>query len=436
MEESAKPPWPLWQRLLFRFFFVYWTLEVSPWDWLRFIPGASYLFNPIGAAERSIVEFANANFWHVQDKLIMPNGSGDTSYGWAYQWTITAAAFIGMVVWSAIDRKRERYDRALYWLRSFVRFWLAVVALSYGTIKLYALQMPFPTLSNLSTPLGDLLGMRLSWLFLGYSFSYQFFGGFMETISGVLLLWRRTILAGVFAATGAFTNVVMLNWAYDVPVKIFSSNLLLGCLFLLALDSQRLVNLLLLNRTVHPTLAWEPNWTKSWHRWLAIATKLYFVWFFVWTPFKSARTRYLTLQRPPVQGPFKTGVYEVTKFALNGKDVPITRGDSLRWKDVIFDSPAAGSANTMDTMFWTRYRRGYFRYKPDTVAKTVTVWRTSFVPGDSVLAFVAKYETPDSLTIRWRMKIRNDSAQVDMLRVPRHFQLAERSVHWLSEYNR
>jgi hypothetical protein len=113
-----------------------------------------------------------------------------------------------------------------------VRYYLAIVALSYGIIKLFVLQMPFPTISQLATPLGDLLPMRFSWLFIGYSVPYQFFSGAMETVAGLLLLYRRTVTAGLFAATGAFLNVAMINLSYDVPVKLFSMHLLFACLFL------------------------------------------------------------------------------------------------------------------------------------------------------------------------------------------------------------
>ena len=151
------------------------------------------------------------------------------------------------------DRLRRLVDRSiasarttrgsLYWLRLIVRYYIASAALSYGIIKLFLLQMPFPTLSQLATPLGDLLPMRFSWLFIGYSAPYQFFSGAMETTAGLLLLNRRTVTAGLFAATGAFLNVVMINLSYDVPVKLYASHLLFACLFLLALDAPRLVAL-------------------------------------------------------------------------------------------------------------------------------------------------------------------------------------------------
>jgi hypothetical protein len=429
-------PWPLWQKVLFRFFAVYFVFEIAPWSWLRFVPGFRFVAQPINSAMRGLVEWSNANVFHIRETLIMPNGSGDTSYGWAFQWTITLVAAVGCLIWSLADARRPNYARALYWLRTIVRYWLATVALSYGIIKLFALQMPFPSLSNLATPIGDLLPMRLSWFFIGYSFEYQFFSGAMETIAGLLLLWRRTVLAGIFAATGAFVNVVMINLAYDVPVKIFSSNLLLGCLFLLALDAKRLANLLVLNRPVAPSFAWNPNWPKQWMRWLAIATKVYILWFFLWTPFQSGRARFAALKNPPPQGPFRAGVYDVSRFSLNGKDIALSNTDTLRWRDVIIDNNLGGSVNTQDEVFWKRYRRGYFRYRPDTAARTVHVWKISTIPGDSTFMFTMRYEVPDSTTIRWHTKIRNDSVRVDLVRVPRHFQLTERQFHWISEYNR
>jgi hypothetical protein len=116
--------------------------------------------------------------------------------------------------------------------------------------------------------------------------------------------------------------------------------------------------------------------------------------------------------------------------------VPYTRADTIRWKDVIFDTDGSGSVNTSDQLFWHRYGRGYFRYKPDTVAKTATVWKISAIPRDSTFMFTMRYEVPDTNTIRLHTVIRGDSIHVELVRVARHFQLAERQFHWLSEYNR
>jgi hypothetical protein len=211
LEPPAVPVWPQWQRISFRFFSVYFLLRVAPWNWFRAIPGAPFVLRDYGIAIDWVVRAANARVFHVRQTLVPMNGSGDTSWAWAELWLYFSVAAVACLVWTMLDRKRTQYARLAFWLRTIVRYYIATAALSYGIIKLFLLQMPFPALSQLATPLGDLLPMRLSWLFIGYSAPYQFFSGAMETTAGLLLLYRRTVTAGLFAATGAFLNVVMIN---------------------------------------------------------------------------------------------------------------------------------------------------------------------------------------------------------------------------------
>ena len=428
--------WPLWQKIAFRFFAVYWVLQIAPWNWFRAIPGVSFILRPYYNAVDWAVRQGNAQLFHVRETLVLQNGSGDTSYAYAQLCLFLSVAGASAIVWTVLDRSRPNYERAAFWLRQIVRYYVAMAALSYGMIKLLVLQMPFPTLSNLATPLGDFLPMRFSWLFIGYSTPYEVFSGAMETVAGLLLLYRRTITAGLFAATGAFLNVLMINLAYDVPVKLYASHLLLSCLFLLALDSRRLINFLVLNRPTPPTAAYDPIFARPWQRWGSIAVKVFIVYNILVSPLQTSWTRWQAAKRPPIPGPFAAGVYDVRSFVVNGDTVPLTSTDSLRWRDVIIDNAGAGSVGTRDSVFWQRYRRGYFRYKPDTAAHTVAVWKTSAIPRDSTFMFTMRYEVPDTNSLRFMTAIRGDSLRVDLVRTARHFQLTERQFHWLSEYNR
>lgn len=434
--EDGAAPWPHWQRILFRFFCVYLVLQIEPWNLFRLIPGVNLVLRPYDRLVDWAVRASNARIFHVRDTLVPVNGSGDTSWAWTQLWLFLSIAAVACVVWTIADRKRLRYDRALFWLRMAVRYYIAQAALSYGIIKLFALQMPFPSLSLLSTPLGDLLPMRFSWVFIGYSVPYEFFSGAMETMAGLLLLYRRTVTAGLFAATGAFMNVVMINLAYDVPVKLFASHLLFACLFLLALDSQRLVRFLVLNQPTPSTAAFEPGFTKVWHRWGAVAVKVFLVYAILILPFMNTRQRYAIAAAPPPDGPLPAGVYDVRRYVVNHDTIAATTTDSLRWRDVIIDNAGAGSINTADQLFWQRYHRGYFRYRTDAAQHTAAVWKTSAIPRDSTFLFTMRYERPDSNTIRLHTQIRGDSVHVELVRVPRHFQLTERQFHWVSEYNR
>jgi len=434
--ESRPTAWPVWQRVLFRFFFVYLVLQVEPWDWFRAIPGVRWLLRPYGRLVDWAVHVSNTRFFHVRDTLVGVNGSGDTSWAWTQLWLYLSLAAIGCVVWSLLDAKRTQYARLAFWLRMIVRYYIAAAALSYGIIKLFLLQMPFPTLSQLATPLGDLLPMRFSWLFIGYSVPYQFFSGVMETTAGLLLLYRRTVTAGLFAATGAFLNVVMINLSYDVPVKIYAFHLLLACLFLLALDAPRLVRLLVLNQPVPATTAYDPRFAFAWQRWGSVAVKVFLLFQFLIFPVKSGWERYTAAKVAPAWSPFAPGFYDVRTYVVNRDTIAASSADTLRWRDVIIDNGGAGSVSTSDPVFWQRYRRGYFRYKPNPSSHTAAVWKTSTIPRDSTFMFTLRYEVPDTSTIRLHTVVRGDSVHVELFRVPRHFQLAERQFHWLSEYNR
>jgi hypothetical protein len=434
--EPVAPVWPQWQRLLFRFFFIYLLFQITPWNWFYAIPGVPFVLRYYERAVDWAVQTSNAELFHVRETLVPVNGSGDTSWAWTELWLYLSIAAIASVVWTVVDRKRTNYARPLYWLRLIVRYYIASAALRYGIIKLFVLQMPFPALSQLATPLGDLLPMRFSWLFIGYSTPYQFFSGAMETAAGLLLLNRRTVTAGVFAATGAFLNVVMINLSYDVPVKLYSAHLLFACLFLLALDSGRLVRFLVLNRPTPATTAYDPSFARPWQFWGSVAVKVFIVFQVLIFPLKNGWTRYQGVKQGSPAGPFVAGMYDVRRYVVNRDTIGPTNADTLRWRDVIFDNNGAGSINTTDQIFWQRYRRGYFRYKPDTIAQTVDVWKTSAAPRDSTFLFRMRYEIPDTNTIRFHTVIRGDSIHVELARVPRHFQLTERQFHWLSEYNR
>jgi len=64
---------------------------------------------------------------------------------------------------------------------------------------------------------------------------------------------------------------VTINFSYDVPVKLYSSHLLLLAVFLILPDLRRLASLLVLNRPTEPARI-EPLFQRKWLR-LASARK-------------------------------------------------------------------------------------------------------------------------------------------------------------------
>jgi hypothetical protein len=94
--------------------------------------------------------------------------------------------------------------------------------------------------------------MGVVWAWMGASYAYNVFAGIAEMGSGFLLFFRRTVTLGALASIAVLLNVVMINFAYDVPVKLYSSHLLLMAVFLLAPDLKRFLNACYFNRAIPP----------------------------------------------------------------------------------------------------------------------------------------------------------------------------------------
>jgi hypothetical protein len=428
-------PWTFTQKILFRFFFIYFILYTSPWESLHIIPGISYMIDLSDQAIEWMVIKSNAHFFQVfgiKEVHQVSNGSGDTSFAWATNYFLLAVGAIGAVTWSVMDRKRKSYRQLNYLLCLFTRYSLALIAFGYGISKVLALQMPFPMLSQLATPLGDLLPMRLSWLFIGYSTPYEAFSGVMEVLVALLLLYRRTATLGVMIATAVFTNVMMLNLCYDIPVKLYSMNLVLLCLYLLANEYRRMACFFVLNKPAAGCSVYDQPLTKKWMRVSRIVIKLAVVLLFCQTFYENlefARSNKLVKAHKD----FSPGLYEVTRYVVNKDTMPALLTDSIRWKDLIIENNYMASINNNDTSFRKRYGRGYFNFTVDTLQPVIHFKKTSQATSD-ICSF--RYSLPDSNTICLWGKQKNDSLFIELQRSPRHFQLAEKQFHWLSETNR
>jgi hypothetical protein len=440
MQSLTLQPWPgriqwsLAEKILFRFIFIYFLLYTAPWTWILDLPGVSYISQYYYMGIDWLVNFFNAKIFKTYKELVPLNGSGDTSFGWTQVKMNLVLAAVGMVIWTITDLRARNYNGLSYLLRVVLRYTLIIALLSYGIIKIFGLQMIFPSLSQLATPLGDLLPMRLSWLFVGYSDSYQAFSGVMEVMAGILLFFRRTSAFGAVVAAAVFANVVMLNLSYDIPVKLYSIHLFVMSVILIIYEYKRLLPFLF-NKTVAPSQIYEVRFSKKWVRILRFVMKYVFIGFNLvmgiiqgyqgWSQSKAPRKEV---------GSIKSGMYDVTLFAINSDTIPYSPTDSLRWKDVVFDH-GGGSVNTTDNIFWQRYRRGYFRYSVDSTGRNMTFTKSGWT-GQTDSLFTLQFDQPDSNSLRLWGQIRKDSVYVIMKKNNRHFQLTEKQFHWLSEYNR
>ena len=433
--EIIAGPWSLPQKIAFRFFFIYFILFITPWSWFSVIPGVDFILKFYDDLIEWLVIKSNYYFFHVFGvKNVKPvyNGSGDTSFNWAWLCFLLSVAAIGCIIWSLAERKKKSYRQLNYLLCLLVRYNLALVAFQYGFDKVMTLQMPFPMLSQLATPVGDLLPMRFSWLFIGYSEPYQIFSGLMEVLVGILLLWRRTATLGALVATAVFINVMMLNLCYDIPVKLYSMNLVLMSLYLVANEYDRIACFFLLNKQAPVCSIYTFPLRKKWMRITRIVLKLG-IFFLIGKGIYDIHTIYRDVMDPKIVKPLYPGIYDVQTFVVNHDTLSPLITDTTRWQDMIFEKGGMASVKTNDTAFRRRYGRGYFNFTVDSSQKLLRLKKFSF---DSTYFATLHYDLPDRNTIILSGKKLNDSLYVVLKKSDRHFQLAEKQFHWLSEANR
>lgn len=141
------------------------------------------------------------------------------------------------------------WEKVDYWTTTVIRYFLAYIFLTYGFAKIFHDQFNTP-LSVMDTRLGDVSGYWLTWHFFGYSYAYTLFVACSQILSSFLLFFRRTTTLGAMILLPIIANIVFMNFAYGIPVKMFSSIFLILTLFLLAQDARRIKALVWDNQSI------------------------------------------------------------------------------------------------------------------------------------------------------------------------------------------
>ncbi len=238
--------WPLWQKVLLRFFFVFFSMAIlvnAVW-----IQGFyQWYIQPFQAA----ATWVGHHFFDLPVVNFDGKGSGDTSGSYLLLLVISFLASIGTAIWSVTDR-RKNYDRLFYWLIVILRCYLIAIMMIYGFSKIFKTQFFYPSPERLNETYGQSSPMTLAWTFFGYSGTYNYFMGIAELGCVPLLLFRRTTLLGGLLASVVTANIVAVNYCFDVPVKILSTTLFVMSIVIIAKDAKRLLSFFFLNRVILP----------------------------------------------------------------------------------------------------------------------------------------------------------------------------------------
>ncbi len=420
---TAVNNWSLTQKLLFRFFAAYFFIYIIPFP-IGFIPFTDTLFTWFNGIWDWLVPWAGKNMLHLSYPItVMPNGSGDTTYNYVQLFLFAFLAIITAIIWSVADRKRKSYDLLLYWIMVYVRYYLAFTMMSYGFYKIIKTQFPFPFM-GLTKTYGDSSPMGLLWNFMGYSTAFNVFTGLADAIGGFLLLLRKTTTFGALFCMTVLSNIVAMNFCYDVPVKLFSSNLLLMAIFIAVPDMKRLINFFFRNKAV-PAVNMQPKFYKRWMKITWLAVKVLLIGSVSYSTITSAWDGYTSYGDEATQKTPLFGVYNVTTFVKNKDTLPRLATDTLQWKQLTLVYADYATIKMMNDSV-----KGY-SFTPDTAAKTVKL----FMYSDTTHKSTLHYFNPDATHLVFTGKLNDDSVHIEMQKMDfNNMRLINRGFHWINEY--
>ncbi|HUI83192.1 MAG TPA: hypothetical protein VL240_03165 [Candidatus Binatia bacterium] len=420
--------WSLATRIGFRFVFAYFILYVLPGP-----VGALSSYKPSSVLENNganwvwhrIVPWVGTSLFHLKaaDLAEAPNGSGDELYDYVLIPCLLVTALLVTAIWSWLDRKRPNYEVLHEWLRLLMRMTVGWGMLGYGIKKLIGAQFTPPTLARQLQPFGQATPMGMLWTFMGSSQPYSFFGGFGETLGGVLLVLPGLTALGSLVSLVMMTNVLMLNLCYDVPRKIFSLHLVLMCLFLLIPDLRRLINVFILNRRAEPVHRVSLLQDKLLDR-VALLLPMVFGGFVL---FVAGRQSVIDLKQLVTTLPAPVyGVWTVDELVIDGVVHPPLLTDAERWQRVIFDAPKILSID------WANGNHTRYYMQLDLAKKSFDLWDVDHPKWNARLAL----DNPDAdrMTLEGRFGSQQISARLVRadLSDPQKYPLMNQGFHWVN----
>jgi len=428
--------WKGYEKALLRFFFLYFFIQVVPLDWKYY-------------AQLLAIDWSNLYYGDLFNlsRYYPRFFSGGDTYA---NWVIAAfIAVVGAAAWGKYEKNLKAhpdYDNLYYWLRVILRYRLALGVITYGFLKVFLLQAPYPSLSSLNTSYGDFTAWKIFSLSLGVAPIYEVFLGVVEVTAGVLLLYRQTASVGAFIILCFTGNVFLSNLAYEGGESIYSLYLVVIALFLFAFDFKRLVRLLSLEKSAEPG-RFKPDFSLNWLKSTRFALKggfiLVFVVIFGFRAYSGQQNNPHNIPTTPGLAD-AAGLYNVQEFILNNDTLAYSYTDSVRWKDVVFEPWATISVRSkrpvrLDSTDYEQVGysddeksyelagtsgRHYYSYKVDQKTNTLFLNNKNKHHADEKL--VLRYSRPDSNTIILEgLNEKNDSVKITLERNHKKYLLIE-----------
>ncbi|HEX2628436.1 MAG TPA: hypothetical protein VHM26_05485 [Chitinophagaceae bacterium] len=321
--------WSTSRLLLFRFFVV-WVVLLTitiPFHY-HFLPSTG---NWITGVSEWMVRYSARIFVgtaHYEQQLL-----SDSTGFYVHMFNMLMLALVASFAWTFFYPRIRTHRQLQYWFTVYVRYFLALLLLIYGFPKVFKAQFYLPEPNILYTPMGQLYPDILYWSSMGVSRSYSMFLGCAEVIAALLLFFRRTAMMGAIGALFILLNVLAINLAYDIAVKMLTTFLIILCIYLLLTEARRII-LFTSGNAVTASALWKPLWTGK-TKLIIGSIKIIVILALIYeSVFPYVKSNNFNDDKAP--RPYLHGAWSVKTFITGNDTLPPLLTDNTRWRRVFF----------------------------------------------------------------------------------------------------
>ena len=401
--------WNVASKFLLRFTFIFFVL-------LWILPIFQFL-------DMEIVPWIGTHILRLKNPIdIFPNGSGDTTFNYVELLFLVFVSGLVALGWSFFNRSVKANDRIMHYFMIFTRYFLAYSLLDYGYAKIFYNQFGEPALSTLLEPYGESSPMGIAWNFIGASKPYTMYAGIAEFIAGLLLLFRRTTALGALIGFVVMLNVMVLNYCYDIPVKIYSTQLVVMSLVVLYFKGKNLVNVLITHKPAEAR-TFKPLFENKWLKISRMVLKGSFIFYFV---FFNCYKQYATVEMYGPAAPKAPlyGIYKPTQMIRNNDTLRLF-SDSAEWKNLVIEYQGYAMIHQLNE------RAGWLHFEVDTLNHSVVTYSQK----DTLNKDILNYKFLNDSIMQLKGVYKKDTINFTFNKINlKSFDLINRGFHWVNEY--
>jgi len=287
------------------------------------------------------------------------------------------------------------------WLTSLLRYSLASTIIMFGFEKFMGINFHH-TFYTSDTPVGQLNGQQLTWVYFGYSYGISIIVAFFQIVGSFLLLFRKTILIGITFLLPVQFNILLINIFYKIsPIVAFTSlSIVLGLFYLLYQRKDEIVALFNNYSDQLPSLG--TTTFRNIARLLTIILPILMLTYFKKETYTSSKY---------------FGKWRVENMKRNGKIIAdeAWKKDTLAWKTVYFEERGE-LLFTPNPYIYDDNTSIYMNYDYDKEKDAI-----------KVISYENNPEKPDTIPVNihnfkessmeWNMIFNNDTIQMHLKKV-------------------